>query len=81
MLVSDERCAPADETREESAPRDRIAKTLGAFDTVLVERDGKVFVDRPYGTGGKAQLDCRDAETGRVLWSYGFPGPTRTPFY
>ena len=81
MLVSDERCAPADETREESAPRDRIAKTLGAFDTVLVERDGKVFVDRPYGTGGKAQLDCRDAETGRVLWSYAFSGPAQTPFY
>ena len=81
MLVSDERCAPADEPREEAAPRDRIATTLGAFDTALVERDGRIFVDRPYGTGGKAQLDCRDAETGRVLWSYAFLGPAQTPFY
>jgi outer membrane protein assembly factor BamB len=80
MLVSDERCAPAD-APDRTAARDRIAKTLGAFDTALVERDGKVFVDRPYGRGGKAQLDGLDAETGRVLWSYAFAGPTRTPFY
>ena len=80
-LVSEERCAPADERREGSRARDRIAKTLGAFDSALVERDGKVFVDRPYATGGKAQLDCLAAATCRVLWSYGFPGPTRTPFY
>jgi outer membrane protein assembly factor BamB len=81
MLVSDEHCAAADERREGSATRDRIAKTLGTFDTALAERDGKVFVDRPYGSGGKAQIDCRDAETGRVLWSYAFPGPAQTPFY
>jgi len=82
MLVSDEDCAPAaDEPRERSAARDRIAGALGAFDTALVEREGKVFVDRPYGTGGKAQLDCREAETGRLLWSYAFPGPAHTPFY
>jgi outer membrane protein assembly factor BamB len=80
-LVSEERCAPADERREISAARDRIAKTLGGFDTALVERDGKVFVDRPYATGGKAQLDCLDAETGRVLWSYAFPPPAQTPFH
>ena len=80
-LVSEERCAPATERRESSAARDRIAKTLGAFDSALVERDGKVFVDRPYAAGGKAQLDCLDAETGRVLWSYAFPPPAQTPFH
>jgi outer membrane protein assembly factor BamB len=80
-LVSEERCAPADERSEGSAARDRIAKTLGGFDSALAERDGKVFVDRPYGTGGKAQLDCLDAETGAVLWSYAFPPPTPTPFF
>ena len=77
-LVSEERCAPADERHEGSGARDRIAKTLGAFDSALVERDGKVFVDRPYAAGGRAQLDCLDAGTGRVLWSYAFPRrPTR----
>ena len=81
MLVSEERCAPAEEPRGRSDARDRIAKALGPFDSPLVERDGRVFVDRPYGTGGKAQLDCLDAATGRVLWSHSFPGPARTPFY
>jgi outer membrane protein assembly factor BamB len=81
MLVSEEHCAPADEPRDRSAARDRIPKALGPFDSALVEKDGRVFVDRPYGTGGKAQLDCLDAETGRVVWSYAFPGPARTPFY
>ena len=80
-LVSEERCAPADERHEGSGARDRIAKTLGAFDSALVERDGKVFVDRPYAAGGRAQLDCLDAGTGRVLWSYAFPPPTHTPFF
>lgn len=80
-LVSEERCAPADERREGAPARDRIANTLGAFDSVLVEREGKVFVDRPYAAGGKAQLDCLDAKTGRVLWSYAFPPPAQTPFH
>jgi outer membrane protein assembly factor BamB len=80
-LVSEERCAPADERHEGSAARDRIARTLGVFDSALVERDGKVFVDRPYAAGGKAQLDCLDAGTGRVLWSYAFPPPAQTPFH
>ena len=80
-LVSEERCAPAEERHEGPAARDRIAGTLGVFDSALVERDGQVFVDRPYAAGGKAQLDCLEAGTGRILWSYSFPGPTRTPFY
>ena len=80
-FVSEERCAPADEPREGSADRDRIGKTLGGFDRALVERDGRVFVERPYAAGGTAQLDCLDAQTGRVVWSFGFPRPARTPFY
>ena len=80
-LVSEERCAPADERHVDSAARDRIARTLGVFDSALVERDGKVFVDRPYAPGGKAQLDCLDAGTGRVLWSFAFPPPAQTPFH
>jgi outer membrane protein assembly factor BamB len=80
-LVSEESCGPADERREGSPAGDRIAKTLGAFDSALVERDGKVFVDRPYAAGGKAQLDCLDAATGRILWSYTFPPPAQTPFH
>jgi outer membrane protein assembly factor BamB len=79
-LVSEERCAPADDQGEGAPARDRIARTLGAFDSALVERDGKVFVDRPYAVGGKAQLDCLDAATSRILWSYTFPPPVQTPF-
>jgi outer membrane protein assembly factor BamB len=77
-FTSENRCAPADKSWERSAAFYRIAETLppGA---ALIERDGKVFVDG--GGGEQGLLRCLDAESGRILWSYTFPGPTRTTLF
>ena len=79
-LTADERCVPAEKPAERSAAFRRIAKDVGGFAMALEERDGRVFVDGTLGAG-KGLLQCLDAETGRVLWSYDFPGPTKTPFF
>jgi hypothetical protein len=80
-LSSEERCAPAEKPPERSEAFHRIAKSLDGFDTALGEQDGRVFVDRTFSGGGPGRLDCLDAQSGRVLWSYTFPPPAATPFH
>jgi len=80
-LVPEERCAPAGKPPERSPAFQRIAKQLGAFDRALDERGGRVFVERTVGAGGQARLECLDADSGKVLWTYSFAAPGPTPFF
>ena len=80
-FTSEDKCIPADPPHERSAAFDRIARSLGGFESALLESEGKVFVDRGRYGNAPGRLDALDAESGRLLWSYTFPMPPDPRFF
>jgi outer membrane protein assembly factor BamB len=80
-LSSEERCVPAEPPHERSAAFERLTQSLPPFQSALLEREGRIFVDRGLFANGQGRLDALDAESGRVSWSYTFPMPRDPRFF
>ena len=80
-FTSEDKCLPAELPSGRSAAFERVAHSLPPFQSALLEREGRIFVDRgPFGNG-LGRLDGVDAQSGRVLWSHTFPLPHDPRFF